>query len=143
MALRILLADDHRVVREGLKQVLGREGFEVIGEAGDGREAVVQALELEPQVALLDLSMPSKNGIEAAREILNALPKTQVIILTVHRDRQYISQAFRAGVRGYILKTRAVMELKEAIDRVMQGRFYLSPEIPRDMVEAHIWQNSH
>ncbi|MBZ5545169.1 MAG: response regulator transcription factor [Acidobacteriia bacterium] len=141
MGLRILLAEDHAIVREGLKAILEREGFDVIGEAADGREAVQQALRLEPEIALLDLSMPFKNGIEAASEILSALPATRAIILTAHSDRQYILQAFRSGVRGYILKTRAVAELKEAIHQVAKGRVYLSPDIPHDLIEPYRSRN--
>ncbi len=136
MTLRILLADDHKAVREGLKEVLEHEGFTVIGEAADGREAVQLALTLKPEIALLDLAMPFKTGIEAAGEILSALPATKLIILTVHRDREYISQAIRAGVHGYILKTRAVAELKSAITEVTKGNVYLSPDIPREQVDT-------
>ena len=137
MAIRILLAEDHRIIRQEIKAVLEREGFEVIGEAADGREAVRQALTLEPDVVLLDLSMPYKNGIEAAGEIIAALPSTRAVIVTVHRDRQYVVQAFRSGVCGYILKTHAAHELKEAIHDVTEGKLYLSPEIPHQLIEAY------
>src|SRR5207248_3242199 len=112
---RVLLAEDHQIVREGLRVLLEQGGFRVVGEAADGREAVEQAAKLDPDVVILDLSMPALNGIEAAREILRSHPHTQAIILTVHRDVQYVQQAFQAGVRGYVLKTRAASELASAI----------------------------
>lgn len=133
---RILLAEDHHIVREGLRLLLEREGFQVVGEASNGRDAVQQAAELEPEVIILDLSMPLLNGIEAAREIRRLLPDCRSIILTVYNDKQYVLQAFRAGVQGYVLKTRAAAELTHAIREVVEGRFFLSPDIPQQYLPA-------
>jgi two-component system, NarL family, response regulator NreC len=138
MELRILLAEDHQIVREGLRALLERQGFTVIGEAADGREAVQKAAKLGPDIAVLDLSMPFLNGIEAAREILDSDPHVRAIILTVHRDDQYIRQAFQAGIRGYVLKTRAVSELTEAIEKVAKGSVYLSPDIPFELIRPYV-----
>ena len=135
---RILLADDYQVVREGLRVLLERGGFNVIGEAADGREAVQQAANLDPDIVILDLSMPNLNGIDAAREILRLLPHTRAIILTVHRDEQYVQQAFQAGARGYVLKTRATTDLIPAINNVSEGRIYLSPDIPQNVIQPYL-----
>ena len=133
---RILLAEDHRVVREGLRVLLERQGFRVVGEASNGREAVQRATELEPEVVILDVSMPFLNGIEAAREIHRLVPRTRAIILTAYNDKQYVLQAFQAGAQGYVLKTRAVAELIQAIRDVVKGKFFLSPDIPQRYIPA-------
>lgn len=138
MKSRVLLADDYRVVREGLRVFLEQSGFNVVGEATDGREAVQQAAKLAPDIVVLDLSMPTLNGIEAAREILRLLPQTRAIILTVHRDAQYVQQAFQAGARGYVLKTRATSNLISAINNVSEGKIYLSPDIPQDVIQPYL-----
>jgi DNA-binding NarL/FixJ family response regulator len=138
MKSRVLLADDYRVVREGLRVLLEQSGFNVVGEAADGREAVERAAQLEPDIVVLDLSMPALNGIEAAREILRLLPHTRAIILTVHRDEQYVQQAFQAGARGYVLKTRATTDLISAINNVSEGKIYLSPDIPQNVIQPYL-----
>jgi two-component system response regulator NreC len=138
MKSRVLLADDYRIVREGLRVLLEQGGFNVVGEAADGREAVEQAAQLEPDIVVLDLSMPALNGIEAAREILRLLPHTRAIILTVHRDEQYVHQAFQAGARGYVLKTRATTDLISAIIDVGEGKIFLSPDIPRKVIQPYL-----
>jgi two-component system, NarL family, response regulator NreC len=135
MRLSILLAEDHQIVREGLRALLEREGYTVAGEASNGREAVQQAARLTPDVVVLDLSMPFLNGIEAAREILLFNPRARTVILTVHDDDQYVLQAFQAGIRGYVLKTRAASELTAAIERVSKGKLYLSPALPSRLVQ--------
>ena len=132
------MADDYREVREGLRILLEQGGFNVVGEATDGREAVKQAAQLEPDIVVLDLSMPVLNGIEAAREILRLLPHTRAIILTVHRDEQYVQQAFQAGARGYVLKTRATTDLISAINNVSEGKIYLSPDIPQNVIQPYL-----
>jgi two-component system response regulator NreC len=137
MKSRILLADDYQVVREGLRVLLEQGGFNVVGEAADGVEAVQQAAKLDPDIVILDLSMPTLNGIEAAREILRLLPHARAIILTVHRDEQYVHQAFEAGVRGYVLKTRASTDLVSAIHDVREGKIYLSPDIPHKLIQRY------
>lgn len=138
MPLRILLADDHVIVRQGLRALLDRERLEVVGEASDGREAVKLATTLKPDLAVLDLAMPLINGMEAAREILKSDPRTKVILLTMHTEDRYILEALRAGVSGYVVKTRAAGDLLQAIREVHRGNFYLSPGISRVVVEAFL-----
>jgi two-component system, NarL family, response regulator NreC len=138
MPLRILLADDHAIVRQGLRALLDRERLEVVGEAADGREAVKLTTTLKPDVAVLDLSMPLLNGMDAAREILKADPRTKVILLTMHTEDRYVLEALRAGVSGYVVKTRAAGDLLQAIREVHQGHFYLSPGISRVVIEAFL-----
>ncbi|MGH9405353.1 MAG: response regulator, partial [Terriglobia bacterium] len=106
MPVRLLLADDHEVVREGVRALLERQGYEIAGEAADGREAVRLAEELKPHVAILDLAMPLLNGIDAARQIHRACPQTRVVLLTMYTEDHYVLEALRAGVAGYILKTK-------------------------------------
>ena len=138
MSLRILLADDHVIVRQGLRALLDRERLEVVGEASDGREAVRLAMTLRPEVAVLDLAMPLLNGMDTAREILKTDPRTKVILLTMHTEDRYVLEALRAGVSGYVVKTRAAGDLLEAIREVQRGHFYLSPGISRVVIEAFL-----
>lgn len=139
MPLKILLADDHQIVRQGLKALLEEEGFKVICEASNGQEAIAMAREFEPDVAVLDLSMPILNGIVAAEEIRKASGnKIRVVLLTVHTERQYVLQAMRAGIRGYVLKTRAAADLIQAIADVNSGLTYLSSGISQAVVEAYL-----
>ncbi|MBI4390888.1 MAG: response regulator transcription factor, partial [candidate division NC10 bacterium] len=107
MPLRVLLADDHQIVRQGLKALLEREGFDVAAEASDGLEAVRLARDLQPDVAVLDIAMPLLNGLDAAREVLQGSPRTKAILLTMHAEDHYVLEALRAGVSGYVLKTKA------------------------------------
>ena len=138
MPLRILLAEDHLMVRQGLRALLEREGFEVAGEAGDGHQAIRLAQDLRPDVAVLDLAMPLLNGIDAAREILKVSPSTKVILLTVHTEDQYVLEALRARVKGYVLKTQVAEDLVQAIREVLRGSTYLSPGISQAVVEAFL-----
>lgn len=138
MPVRLLLADDHLIVRQGLKALLEREGFEVIAEASDGREAVQLAGEVRPDVAVLDLAMPLLNGLDAAREILKASPEVRTILLTMHTEDQYVLEAFRAGMRGFIVKSQAVGDLVQAIQEVSRGAIYLSPGVSRTVVDAYL-----
>src|SRR2546427_7942377 len=105
MPLRILLAEDHLIVRQGVKQLLTREGYSVVAEAADGREAVRLAQEHCPDIAVLDLGMPLLNGVDAARQILKVSPSTKAILLTFKKEVPYVLEAFRAGAKGYVLKT--------------------------------------
>ncbi len=105
MPIRVALADDHVLVRQGLKSLLEREEVKVVAEAADGQEAVTQAVSLHPDIAIMDISMPMLNGIDAARELGRACPKTKVILLTQHEEDQYILEALEAGVKGYVLKS--------------------------------------
>ncbi|MGH7227942.1 MAG: response regulator [Nitrospiraceae bacterium] len=138
MSLHVLLADDHLIVRQGLKVLLEREGFNVVGEASDGREAVRLAQELTPDIALLDLSMPLLNGIDAGRAMLQASPKTKIVLLTMHTEDHYVLEALRAGIKGYILKTKAAEELVQAIQEVSRGKLYLTPGVSEAVVQAYL-----
>lgn len=138
MRLRILLADDHQIVRQGLKGMLEREGFEVVGEAADGREAVRLAGDLSPDVAILDFSMPLLNGLDAAREILRTSPRIGLILLTMHTEDHRVVGALRAGIRAYVLKTQAAEELVQAIREVSRGGTFLSPGVSHVVVQAYL-----
>lgn len=138
MSLHILLADDHLIVRQGLKVLLEREGFTVVGEACDGREAVRLAQELCPDIALLDLTMPLLNGVDAGRAILQTSPKTKVVLLTMHTENHYVLDALRAGIKGYVLKTKAAEELVQAIQEVSLGKLYLTPGVSEVVVQAYL-----
>ncbi len=137
MRLRILLADDHQIVRQGLKALLEREGFDVAAEASDGLEAVRLARDLQPDVAILDIAMPLLNGLDAAREVLKGSPRTKAILLTMHAEDHYVLEALRAGVSGYVLKTKAAGDLVQAIREVARGAIYLSPGVSRAVVQAY------
>lgn len=137
MQLHILLADDHPIVRDGLRSILESQGFQVAGEASNGREAVEMAMKLRPDVAVLDLSMPLLNGIDAAREIVRVSPNTKTILLTMHTERQFILEGLRAGTRGFVMKSHSAQDLIHAILEAAQGGTYFSPEVARAAVEAY------
>jgi len=136
--LRILLADDHVIVRQGLKALLEREGFEVVGEASDGHEALQMAETVRPDVVVLDLSMPLLNGLDAAQGILRANPRVRTILLTMHTEDHQVVKALQVGIRGYVVKTQAAEDLVQAIREVSQGRVYLSPGISEVVVEGYL-----
>jgi len=138
VSLRILVADDHLIVRQGLKVLMQREGFEVVGEAADGQEAVRLARDRCPDVAVLDLAMPLLNGLDAAREILQACPRTKAILLTMHTEDHYVLEALRAGIKGYVVKTQASADLIRAIREVSRDMTYLSPRVSRTVVQAYL-----
>jgi DNA-binding NarL/FixJ family response regulator len=138
MAIRVVLADDHELVRQGLKALLEQEGFQVVGEASNGREAVRLVPNVSPDVAILDISMPILNGLDAARELKKSSQRTRTILLTQHDEDQYVTEALRAGVRGYVLKNQAATDLVHAIQQVCRGEIYLSPSISRTVVEAFL-----
>ena len=138
MANRILLADDHAIVRQGLKALLEREGFAVVAEAEDGQAAVRHARERCPDVAVLDFSMPLLNGLDAAVEILRACPRAKAILLTMHTDDHYVLSALQAGVKGYVVKTQASSDLVRAFQEVLRGMMYLSPGISEAVVQAYL-----
>jgi two-component system, NarL family, response regulator NreC len=137
MPVQIVLADDHEVVREGLRALLERQGFQIVGEASDGREAVRLVEKTEPQIAILDLAMPLLNGVDATRQICRISPRTKTILLTMYREDQYVLEALRAGVAGYILKTKAAKDLVQAISQVSTGTVYLSPEVSQTLIDAY------
>ena len=137
MAIRVMVADDHSIVRQGLKFLLQREGFAVVAEAADGREALRQAEVARPEVAILDLAMPRLNGLDAAREIMHVSPGTKTIVLTQHAEEHYILEALRVGVHGYVLKSQTVPDMIQAIRDVHRGKLYLSPAIADIVVGAY------
>jgi DNA-binding NarL/FixJ family response regulator len=138
MAVRVVIADDHEMFRQGLKVLLEEEGFMFVGEASDGREAVRLCEAQHPEVAILDLSMPMLNGIFAAREIIKSNPRTKVVLLTQHTEEHVVLEALRAGVRGYVLKTRASSELVDALRAVCRGEMYLTQSISQTVVQAFL-----
>jgi len=138
MPLRLVVAEDHQVVRQGLAALLKQEGFEVIGEASDGREAVKVCHDRPPDVAVLDISMPMLNGIDAAREIIRDNPRTKAVLLTQHSEDHFVLDALRAGIRGYVMKQKAAAELITAIREVCNGGVYLSPGISKTVVQAFL-----
>ena len=128
--INVIIADDHRIVREGLRMLLqNQKNIEVVGEAENGRKAVELALKLKPDVVIMDLAMPDMNGIAATRGILDQEPDIKVLTLSMHTDKRFVSKALREGVSGYILKECASAELVEAINTVVTGKTYLSPQI--------------
>jgi len=138
-AVRILLADDHGIVRQGLRAVLSRDrSLEVIGETGDGREAVRLAEALEPDIVIMDISMPLLNGIEAAAQIVKRNLRTGVIILSMHLDETYLVRALHAGAKGYLLKDSAEVDLLAAVQAVAQGRTFFSPAIKETLLEDYV-----
>jgi DNA-binding NarL/FixJ family response regulator len=139
--IRILLADDHTVVRQGLRKLLEeRPDWEVIAEAGDGREAVRLAEQHEPDVAILDVAMPLLNGIEATRQITRRVPATRVLVLSMHADEAYVTQILQAGATGYLLKDSADVDLLNAVAEAAQGRSFFSPAITRVMLDDYVRQ---
>lgn len=132
----ILIADDHALFRAGVKLLLEREGFSVVGEAADGPATVRLAAELLPDVVLLDLSMPGLTGIEVARSIRSAQSKAKIIMLTMYDDEAFILEALQAGMSGFVLKARSALELVFAIREAMRGSFYLGPDIPKSVIDA-------
>lgn len=134
--MRVLLADDHVVLRDALKALLEREGLEVVGTASDGRAAVAAARQLAPDVVVLDVAMPEMNGVDAAREITGACPGTHVILLTGLEDPRLVSQALQAGVRGFVRKAQGADDLLRAIQAVQRGALYVSPGASQAVIDA-------
>ena len=133
--IRVLLADDHPVVREGLRAALaGYVQIDVVGEASDGEEAVRMAEQLAPDVVLMDITMPRMTGLRATSELSSRVPKTKVLVLTMHHSREYVVQVLRSGARGYVLKDASPIELRHAIEIVASGAPFFSPSISQVLV---------
>jgi DNA-binding NarL/FixJ family response regulator len=135
--VRLVLADDHTLVRQGLRTLLESEGFVVAGEAADGREAVRLVHAENPDVVVLDIGMPLFNGLGAALELARAAPGVRMIVLTQHDEEQYVTEALRCGVKGYVLKGQAARDLVHAIRRVVAGDVYLSPGVAGALARAY------
>ncbi len=141
--LRILLGDDHTVVRQGLCKILEEQrGWHVVGQASDGRDAVRQALTLQPAVAVLDIAMPLLTGIEATRQIVKRAPRVRVLILSMHADEAYIAQALQAGASGYLLKDSADTDLIRGVTAVTAGKSFLSPAVAKVMLDDYVRQRA-
>jgi DNA-binding NarL/FixJ family response regulator len=137
--IRILLADDHEIVRHGLRRLLETQpGWKICGEAGSGREAVEKTRQLKPDIVILDHSMPELSGAEAARQILKALPKTEIVILTMHDSEQLLREVLEAGVHGYVLKSDAMCDMVAAINALVEHKRYLSPGASGVAVEGFL-----
>ena len=138
MPTRVSLADDHSLIRQALRALLEKQGFQVVSEASNGQEALRSVEKTQPDVAILDIGMPVLNGMDAARELMKSSPKTRVILLTQHDEDEYVTEALRAGVRGYVLKSQAAEDLLHAIQEVCRGKVYLSPNISGAVVDAYV-----
>jgi len=139
--IRILLADDHTVMRNGLRLLLERQAnLTVVGEASDGRETVRVAEAVSPDVVVMDIAMPNLNGIEAARQITSTHPETAIVILSMHSDESYVIRALKAGARAYLLKDSAEGDLIAAIHAITEGKSFFSPAISRILVEDYMRQ---
>jgi DNA-binding NarL/FixJ family response regulator len=137
MTIAVFLADDHAIVREGLKLILNAEAdIQVVGQAEDGQGAIDGVIRLAPDVAVLDIAMPLLSGIAAARRIREVRPHTQIVILSIHKTKEHISRALRAGARGYVLKECAGAELIEAVRSVHAGHYYASQKVSNSMFES-------
>lgn len=137
MPVRIILVDDHNLVRQGLRSLLESQGFSVVGEAADGLEAVERARELSPDIVIMDISMPAENGLNAARDIHKVCPSSKVVLLTQHNEDLYIADALEAGVAGYVLKSQVSSDLLHAIRQVSSGHVYISPGISGAVIAAY------
>jgi DNA-binding NarL/FixJ family response regulator len=134
--IRVIIAEDHRIVREGLKALLGKnEKIEVIGEAGDGREAVELALKQSVDVVVMDILMPGLNGIDATKKILQKKPQTGIVLLSMSDDREHVESAIKAGVMGYVLKGEGIGELTKAIESVYRREAFFSPRVAKLLAE--------
>lgn len=141
MSIRIILADDHKIVRDGLRSLIEKEdNMEVIAEAADGKSAAQLAVELAPQVVIMDIAMPGMNGIEATSQIISAVPQCKVIALSMHADKRYIMEMLKVGASGYLLKDSAYEELVLAIRTVLKNKTYLSPPVSEIVISDYVQQ---
>src|SRR5580693_7923569 len=136
---RILLADDHEVVRAGLRALLEEQsGWEVVAEAADGRDAVEKASKLKPDVVVIDIAMPSLNGLEAVRQIVKAVPNAKVLVLTMYDSDPLIQQVLQAGARGYLLKSDAGRDLVSAVDALRRNKTFFTPKVAQMVLEGYL-----
>jgi DNA-binding NarL/FixJ family response regulator len=136
--IRIVVVDDHLILIQGIKKLLEtKPGVQVVGEANDGREGVSLVRRLKPDIAILDITMPGLNGLDATRAISKINPETKTILLTMHKENPYVIEALDAGVHGYVVKSQTSGDLLRAIDEVIAGRVYLSPGIAQIVVDAY------
>lgn len=135
MTIRLMLADDHRMLREGLSRSMSEHGFDVVGEARDGVEAVNMAYSLTPDVVLMDVSMPEMDGVEACRQVRMAVPGTKVVMLTMHADQDVLANAIRAGACGYLVKDCSTEEIADAVRMASNGDTALSPQLAASMLD--------
>jgi DNA-binding NarL/FixJ family response regulator len=142
MKARILIGDDHVLLRQGLRSLLQKVGFQVAGEAADGRSAVTLAKKVDPDVVILDISMPLLNGVEATKQIRSEVPKAKIVVMSMHSASHFVLAALHAGAAAYLLKDSAFAELSAAIRSVLQGQVYLSPAIAGNVVRALVRQSS-
>ncbi|MEZ4616355.1 MAG: response regulator transcription factor [Caldilineaceae bacterium] len=141
MTIRVLLAEDHTIVRKGIRALLDAEAaVEVVGEAENGREAVEKTEALQPDIVIMDHTMPLLNGLEATRQICARMPDVKVLILTMHTNEEYIFEFLQAGASGYLVKQSAPTDLVTALLAIQQGQFYLSPAISKSVVEEYLRQ---
>jgi len=139
MTFRVLLVDDHTVLRDGLKSLLNYEpDIEVVGGVGDGREAILAAERLKPDIVFSDISMPGLNGIESVRSLRQDYPELKIIILSMHASQEYVLQALQAGANGYVVKQADASEVLTAIRSVMEGGAYLSPTISKHLIDDYL-----
>ena len=139
MGLRILLADDHTLVREGLRKIIeAQPGWEVVAEADDGRAAVRQALEVKPDLVIVDLAMPQLSGVDAIQQIVRRLPATRILVLSMHADEVYVTRALKAGAHGYLLKDSAGTDLLRAVTALAQRKSFFSPAVSRVMLDDYV-----
>ncbi len=143
MTIRLMLADDHRMLREGLGRSMREQGFDVVGEASDGAEAVLMAQRLRPDVILMDVTMPEMDGVEACRQVRADLPATQVVMLTMHADQEVLASAIRAGASGYLVKDCSTEEIASAVRMAASGETALSPQLAASMLnEVRKWDKA-
>ncbi len=136
---RILIAEDHTILREGLRAILSSvPSMEIVGEAGDGLEAIKKADALRPDLIIMDLTMPKMNGMEAMREIKSRCPRVKILVLTVHKVEEYIIEAFKNGADGYVLKDSGQAELLLAIENALEGRPFVSPRISHKIIDGYL-----
>ena len=144
MTIRLMLADDHRMLREGLSRSMREQGFDIVGEAGDGAEAVALALTVRPDVILMDVTMPEIDGVEACRQVRAQLPDTKVVMLTMHADQGVLTSAIRAGATGYLVKDCSTEEIASAVRMAAGGETALSPQLAASMLnEVRRWDQPH